>query len=106
MQSGETRFEAKVNDLEGRIVDLIDRSSNDLRVKQGLEEKMEAELEVRKHSLEIEFEQRMQANEVRWQGERRRMTVEIESLKKKLTVRKPVAPPSMIDKLFFRAQRP
>ena len=64
---------------------------------------METELEARRRSLKVEFGREMRSNEDRWQGERRRLTVEIERLKKKLAVRKPVPPPSFIDKLFSRA---
>ena len=98
----ENRSKSKIEDLEGRIVELIDRSGNELRIKQGLEEQMETELEARRRSLKVEFGREMRSNEDRWQGERRRLTVEIERLKKKLAVRKPVPPPSFIDKLFSR----
>lgn len=102
----ENRNKSKIEDLENRIVELLDRSGNELRVKQGLEDHMATELEARKRSLEAEFRRGTKSNEDRWQGERRRLTVEIERLKKQASARKlPPAPSSFMDRLFSRTDR-
>ena len=77
-------FESRIQDLEGQIVEWIERSHNTHRSTQSTERKMEVELTSHKRAAEIESEKRLRSQQVRGNQTQRVLEGEIERLKKEL----------------------
>ncbi len=85
-ESEEKRFRSHIEDLEGQLVELLDRSGNHHRAAQAMEERAERELDAKKRLLEVESERRRRSSEIEWQKERRSLELEIEKLQGELAV--------------------
>ena len=83
-ESEEKQFRSHIEDLEGQLVELLDRSGNGHRAAQAMEEKAERELDAKKRLLEVESERRMRSSEIQWKKERRSLELEIEKLQGEL----------------------
>ncbi len=77
-------FKARIEDLEGQIVEWIERSHNTHRSKQSTERKMEVELTSHKRVVEVESGKKLRSQQVRGKKTQRVLEGEIERLKKEL----------------------
>ena len=102
LESEKKRFRSQIEDLEGQLVELLGRSSNDHRAAQAVEERAERQLDAKKRLLEVESERRIRANEIQWQKERRGLKLEIEKLQGELARPSTSKVPSLFRNIFSR----
>ena len=77
-------FKARIEDLEGQIVEWIERSHNTHRSTLSTEREMEVELTSHKRAVEIRSEKKLRSQQVRGNKTQRVLEGEIERLKKEL----------------------
>ena len=102
LESEEKRFRSQIEDLEGQLVELLDRSSNDHRAAQALEERAERQLDAKKRLLEVESERRIRASEIRWEKECRVLKLQIEKLPGALALPPTSKAPSLFRNILSR----
>jgi peptidoglycan hydrolase CwlO-like protein len=88
----------RIDELEQQIVELLSRAGNDHRRKQAADAHANAELDIHKRKIEIEYEQKLRVSEVHSKKEIRILEKEIERLRNEVVKR----PPSLFHR--FRAR--
>ena len=102
LESEGKRFRSQIEDLEGQLVELLDRSSNDHRAAQALEERAERQMDAKKRLLEVESERRIRASEIRWEQERRVLKLQIEKVPGVLALTSTSKAPSLFRNILSR----